>query len=134
MSEQIYQQTQLTTNLTGVERIPIEKETSPEIWETYYIESNCLTAIKLKLTGKISNFTQDIPANARLESINILGSGTFKVGKTANAEDIIFEETASGMSINNLGMFFSKTTIQTLYFTISSGSFDITIICTSSIF
>lgn len=134
MNEQIYQQTELTAELIGDERIPIEKETSPGVWETYYIESDKLISTKLKLTGKSANFTQVIPANARLESINLLGSGTFKVGKTLGADDVIYEEIVSNLSINNLGMFFSKASTQTLYFTISSGSFDITIIYTSSIF
>lgn len=86
--------------------------------------------VTVKEQGKSGNFTNNLSADTKLESIDIIwvsGTPTVKVGTSAGTGNIISGRTptSGNPSMNILDKYWVGAT--TLYFTISSGTVDIII-------
>jgi hypothetical protein len=88
--------------------------------------SSGIIDVTLKLIERLnknSNFSLVVPANVRLQYIDLNGTSNLKIGTTPNGNEIFDTKDISGQTSFEIGQTYESSI--TLYFTINLGSVDI---------
>lgn len=96
-----------TSSVAGLDTIISNLPTEGEL---AYLDVVAPVALNVTGTGSYS-----LPASRLLETIVFEGSGSFKAGTTAGAEDIVFQDTVSSAALYRVD--FYRLTLQTVHFT-----------------